>query len=78
MITPTWASYVEGHATTAKMKSMWEQYNGLYGGYRVNDYYWLGIGVNDIVSNIRDRENMQRYVFVKWKNLRHNMDDNNL
>lgn len=75
MTTPTWASYAESHATTAKMKSMWEQYNGLYGGYRVNDAYWVGIGVNDLIRNIRDKNNMQRYVFVKWNNLRNNMND---
>ena len=56
---------------------MWEWYNGIYGWYRVNeaDSYWVGIGTHDLMNNIYQRNNLNRYLLVKWTNMKNSDSD---
>jgi len=77
METPTWTNYDTSNALTAKLKQRWEQYNGIYGSYRVTDSQWVGLGVNDLIErNIYQASNTDRYLFVKWTNMKNSANAN--
>lgn len=74
---PTFANYNLANADTTKLKDMWEQYNGIYGAYKVTNDWWTRIGTMELVENIYNPDDGVRYLHVKWTNLKtsNNADD---